>query len=40
LLNKLKARSCSGFAALEDYPYAEVRQWVQQHLKTAAGVSQ
>jgi ATP-dependent DNA helicase RecQ len=40
LLNKLKARSCSGFAALEEYPYAEVRQWVQQHLKTAVDVSQ
>jgi ATP-dependent DNA helicase RecQ len=29
VLTKLKARSLSGFAALEHYPYAEVRQWVQ-----------
>lgn len=30
LLTKLKARSLPGFAALERYPYAEVRRWVQQ----------
>jgi len=29
LLTRLKARSLSGFAALEDYPYAQVRAWVQ-----------
>ncbi len=29
-LTKLKARSLPGFAALEHYPYAEVRRWVQQ----------
>ena len=29
LQTRLKARSLSGFAALQDYPYAEVRQWVQ-----------
>jgi len=28
LLSKLKARQLAGFAALEDYPYAEVRSWV------------
>ena len=32
LLTKLKARSLSGFAALEHYPYAQVRQWVQQEM--------
>ncbi len=32
LLSKLKARSLSGFAALENYPYAEVRNWVQLQL--------
>ena len=29
LLTKLKARSTAGFAELEDYPYAQVRTWVQ-----------
>jgi len=29
VLTKIKARSLPGFAALERYPYAEVRQWVQ-----------
>ena len=28
-LTRLKARSLSGFAALENYPYAQVRAWVQ-----------
>jgi len=28
LLTKLKARQLAGFAALEDYPYAEVREWL------------
>src|SRR3990167_7669932 len=28
LFTKLKARQLSGFAALEDYPYAEVRSWL------------
>ena len=32
LLTQLKARSLAGFAALENHPYAEVRQWVQQQL--------
>ena len=32
LLTKLKARGMSGFGALEAYPYAEVRDWVQQGL--------
>jgi len=29
LFTKLKARTIGGFAALEDYPYAVVRDWVQ-----------
>jgi ATP-dependent DNA helicase RecQ len=29
LLTRLKARNLSGFATLEDYPYAQVRAWVQ-----------
>lgn len=29
LLTRLKARNLSGYAALEDYPYAQVRAWVQ-----------
>lgn len=29
LFSKLKARQLGGFAALEDYPYAQVRQWLQ-----------
>ncbi|MBU1282554.1 MAG: RecQ family ATP-dependent DNA helicase [Gammaproteobacteria bacterium] len=29
LFTKLKARQLSGFAALENYPYAEVRSWLQ-----------
>lgn len=28
LFTKLKARQLAGFAALEDYPYAEVRNWL------------
>lgn len=32
LFAKLKARGVPGFAALEDYPYAEVREWAQTHL--------
>lgn len=32
LFTKLKARAISGFAALEEYPYAEVRAWTQTHL--------
>jgi len=28
LFTKLKARQLAGFAALEDYPYAEVREWL------------
>ncbi|MGE8497157.1 MAG: RecQ family ATP-dependent DNA helicase [Pseudomonas sp.] len=28
LLTKLKARQIEGFASLEDYPYADVREWV------------
>lgn len=32
LFTKLKARAISGFGVLEDYPYGEVRRWVQQHL--------
>jgi ATP-dependent DNA helicase RecQ len=29
LFSKLKARQLSGFSALENYPYAEVRSWLQ-----------
>ena len=29
MLGKLKARSLSGFGALENHPYADVRRWVQ-----------
>lgn len=29
LFTKLKARATAGFAELEDYPYAQVRAWVQ-----------
>ncbi|CAH0182561.1 RecQ family ATP-dependent DNA helicase [Pseudomonas brassicacearum] len=32
LFTRLKARKISGYAALEAYPYAEVRQWAQAHL--------
>jgi ATP-dependent DNA helicase RecQ len=32
LFSKLKARSIHGFAALENYPYASVRQWAQAQL--------
>ena len=32
LFTKLKARGIQGFAALEDYPYAEVREWADAHL--------
>ncbi|MBT9301573.1 RecQ family ATP-dependent DNA helicase [Pseudomonas sp. TAE6080] len=32
LFTKLKARGIPGFAALEEYPYAEVRKWAEAHL--------
>ncbi|MGN4048689.1 RecQ family ATP-dependent DNA helicase [Pseudomonas sp. SM4] len=32
LFTKLKARTIAGYAALEEYPYAEVRHWSQTHL--------
>ncbi|SFW69799.1 ATP-dependent DNA helicase RecQ [Pseudomonas sp. NFACC04-2] len=32
LFTRLKARQIPGYAALEAYPYAEVRQWTQAHL--------
>jgi ATP-dependent DNA helicase RecQ len=32
LFTKLKARGIPGFAVLEEYPYAEVREWAQAHL--------
>lgn len=32
LFTKLKARAIHGFAALEDYPYAQVRAWVEGQL--------
>lgn len=31
MFTKMKARAIAGFAALENYPYADVRQWVEQH---------
>ncbi|MGO4000970.1 RecQ family ATP-dependent DNA helicase [Pseudomonas fluorescens] len=36
LFTRLKARAIPGFAALEDYPYAEVRAWAQSHLAASA----
>ncbi|QLC73377.1 RecQ family ATP-dependent DNA helicase [Pseudomonas sp. LPB0260] len=36
LLTKLKARSLPGFAALQAYPYAAVRDWVRDGLQPAA----
>jgi ATP-dependent DNA helicase RecQ len=27
MFTKMKARAIPGFAALENYPYAEVREW-------------
>ena len=36
LFTQLKARAIPGFAALEDYPYAEVRAWAQSHLAANA----
>lgn len=33
LFTRLKARSIPGFAVLEDYPYAEVRDWAEHRLK-------
>lgn len=32
LFTKLKARGIPGFAALEDYPYADVCEWAEAHL--------
>ncbi|MBC3364802.1 ATP-dependent DNA helicase RecQ [Pseudomonas sp. SWRI154] len=32
LFTKLKARTVRGYAALAEYPYAEVRHWTQAHL--------
>ena len=32
LFTRLKARTISGYAALEDYPYLDVRTWTRQHL--------
>jgi ATP-dependent DNA helicase RecQ len=32
LFSKLKARTIHGYAALEQYPYAEVRHWAQAYL--------
>ncbi len=33
MFTKMKARAIPGFAALENYPYAEVREWAEQHLQ-------
>lgn len=32
MFTKIKARAIPGFAALENYPYAEVRDWAAKHL--------
>jgi len=32
MFTKIKARAIPGFAALENYPYAEVRDWTAKHL--------
>lgn len=32
MFTKMKARAIPGFAALENYPYAEVRDWTAKHL--------
>ncbi|WP_434767374.1 RecQ family ATP-dependent DNA helicase [Pseudomonas triticicola] len=32
LFTRLKARTIPGYAALEEYPYADVREWAQEHL--------
>ncbi|WP_339448078.1 RecQ family ATP-dependent DNA helicase [Pseudomonas sp. EA_5y_Pfl2_R50] len=32
MFTKLKARAISGYSALEQYPYAEVRRWADNHL--------
>ena len=32
MFTKMKARAIPGFAALENYPYAEVRNWAAKHL--------
>ncbi|MES2817417.1 MAG: ATP-dependent DNA helicase RecQ [Pseudomonadota bacterium] len=37
LFTKLKARSLPGFAALEAYPYAQVREWLEQTRSARAG---
>ncbi|MFC6301177.1 RecQ family ATP-dependent DNA helicase [Pseudomonas sp. CCM 7893] len=34
LFTKLKARGIPGFAMLEEYPYAEVREWADAHLNS------
>ena len=34
LFTKMKARAIPGFAALENYPYAEVREWSANYLNT------
>jgi len=33
LFTRLKARNIGGFAALEAYPYAQVREWIQRHVQ-------
>ena len=32
LFTRIKARSVSGFARLENYPFAQVKQWAQAYL--------
>ena len=38
LFTKLKARAIPGFAALEAYPYAEVRSWIEHHLPAGTSI--
>jgi len=33
MFTRLKARNIGGFATLEAYPYAEVRQWIQRQIQ-------
>jgi ATP-dependent DNA helicase RecQ len=39
LFTRLKARNIGGFAALEAYPYADVREWIQRQIRKGARVS-
>ena len=32
MFTKMKARAIAGFAALENYPYAQVREWAAKEM--------